>query len=582
VNYSYDYFDNLSLILTGTVSNKKQFFNYNTNPATGNLNYRKDMIRNITENFTYDNLNRLTDASIIGQTPISLTYQPNGNIDTKGDVGGYNYDPAKIHAVVELAGNPGTVPEIPQTITYTSFNKVKTVVEGDFSYLLKYGPDEERRVSELTDATTGVTTKKVYVGGYEIQSDGTNEKKTHYIMGNSGPVAMMVSENNTDNYYYFCKDHLGSVTGLLDQTGNMAEEYNYDAWGRRRNPTDWTYDNVPVPTLSDRGFTFHEHMDKFGLINMNGRVYDPLVGRMLSPDPMMQAAGNTQGLNRYSYCFNNPLKYVDPSGYHTAMPDMSYIQANFIYTGSGWIEPNYLQAMLTGDAGRYQDLVARGEIMGMPTAMLGSSFGDGIFNSSWSSLGNYSVERKIKYKSPSKMDKNSSYTEAFVFNVAGPGGDGDLTGTISGGAARGVNLKRSTASKSPTNYTKINKPISLLNATPFKQSALPLQVINYSKSTVFFKPDDNITINGFFYNQNGAYPIGPRKPSYIPIDGLNVNGVVTKVSNNYNLVIINSNGEVKASYSSLSISWFGYQIKGGVLSSPPDDGWNNLFKAIKK
>ncbi|MBS1775108.1 MAG: hypothetical protein JSS64_02375, partial [Bacteroidetes bacterium] len=58
--------------------------------------------------------------------------------------------------------------------------------------------------------------------------------------------------------------------------------------------------------------TGHEQMPAFTLINMNGRIYDPLLGRMLSPDPYV--AGGTQGHNRYSYCLNNPLKYTDPSG----------------------------------------------------------------------------------------------------------------------------------------------------------------------------------------------------------------------------------------------------------------------------
>jgi len=48
---------------------------------------------------------------------------------------------------------------------------------------------------------------------------------------------------------------------------------------------------------------------------MNGRVYDPWLGRFLSPDPFVQSPGNSQSYNRYSYCLNNPLKYIDPSGY---------------------------------------------------------------------------------------------------------------------------------------------------------------------------------------------------------------------------------------------------------------------------
>ncbi len=47
---------------------------------------------------------------------------------------------------------------------------------------------------------------------------------------------------------------------------------------------------------------------------MNGRLYDPVVGRFLNPDPYVQDPGFTQNYNRYSYCLNNPLKYTDPSG----------------------------------------------------------------------------------------------------------------------------------------------------------------------------------------------------------------------------------------------------------------------------
>ena len=55
-------------------------------------------------------------------------------------------------------------------------------------------------------------------------------------------------------------------------------------------------------------------LPEFGIINMNGRLYDPVLGRFFSPDPYVQFAGSPQSYNRYSYCLNNPLKYTDPSG----------------------------------------------------------------------------------------------------------------------------------------------------------------------------------------------------------------------------------------------------------------------------
>lgn len=101
----------------------------------------------------------------------------------------------------------------------------------------------------------------------------------------------------------------------MDASGAMLEEYSYDPWGRRRSPADWLTTDVTAPGIITRGYTGHEHLDDFGLIHMNGRIYDPHVGRILNPDPIIQEPLNIQNYNRYSYCLNNPLKYTDPSGY---------------------------------------------------------------------------------------------------------------------------------------------------------------------------------------------------------------------------------------------------------------------------
>jgi RHS repeat-associated protein len=114
--------------------------------------------------------------------------------------------------------------------------------------------------------------------------------------------------------YSFKVTHsFGSITAITDATGNLVESLSYDPWGRRRNPSNWNDYNV-TSTMFDRGFTGHEHLPQFGLINMNGRVYDPFLARFLSPDPYVQAPDYSQNFNRYSYAFNNPLKYSDPDG----------------------------------------------------------------------------------------------------------------------------------------------------------------------------------------------------------------------------------------------------------------------------
>ncbi|MEZ5665640.1 MAG: RHS repeat-associated core domain-containing protein [Burkholderiaceae bacterium] len=90
----------------------------------------------------------------------------------------------------------------------------------------------------------------------------------------------------------------------------MTERLAYDAWGQEG--IDGQRDTLEVLTAqsTQRGYTMHEHMDQMGVINMNGRVYDPLIGRFLSADPHIQHPDDLQSFNRYSYVKNNPLAFT--------------------------------------------------------------------------------------------------------------------------------------------------------------------------------------------------------------------------------------------------------------------------------
>ena len=76
-----------------------------------------------------------------------------------------------------------------------------------------------------------------------------------------------------------------------------------------------------------RGCMGHKMLNEFNLINMNGRVYDSVLGRFLSPDKYVQEGDNSQNYNSYSYCLNNPLKYADPSGDVFVLDDFIAITA---------------------------------------------------------------------------------------------------------------------------------------------------------------------------------------------------------------------------------------------------------------
>jgi RHS repeat-associated protein len=76
---------------------------------------------------------------------------------------------------------------------------------------------------------------------------------------------------------------------------------------------------VLFSSVTTQGFTGHEDDEDLGLVNMKGRLYDPKVGRFLTPDPIVSRPRFGQSWNPYSYVLNNPLSYVDPSGFE---PDL--------------------------------------------------------------------------------------------------------------------------------------------------------------------------------------------------------------------------------------------------------------------
>ncbi|QOR72984.1 hypothetical protein IMZ16_05390 [Cruoricaptor ignavus] len=110
------------------------------------------------------------------------------------------------------------------------------------------------------------------------------------------------------------KDYLGSILTISDEAGNKIEQRHYDAWG---NLTHLQVNGGAILTdenqirdfmsngglLIDRGYTSHEHFAEVGLIHMNGRLYDPLLGRFLNADENIQDIFNTQNYNKYETPF---------------------------------------------------------------------------------------------------------------------------------------------------------------------------------------------------------------------------------------------------------------------------------------
>ena len=155
-------------------------------------------------------------------------------------------------------------------------------------------------------------------------------------------------------------------------------EASYDGWGKQ---------TIKLNKIGLQcGYTGHEMLNDFDIINMNGRLYDPVLGRFLSPDNFVQMPDNTQSYNRYSYCLNNPLKYTDPSGEAFVIDDATIAFTLFSVASS------MMQAAATGGnvwkAGAAIGVwFGRGGIF--PDAIIGGSIGGiaGSFGGSWIGTG---------------------------------------------------------------------------------------------------------------------------------------------------------------------------------------------------
>ncbi|HUL38610.1 MAG TPA: RHS repeat-associated core domain-containing protein [Thermodesulfobacteriota bacterium] len=170
---------------------------------------------------------------------------------------------------------------------------------------------------------------------------------TIHLFANTSRVASVLSSGQTQFYH---PDHLGSASFITDQNGNAKEQIVYFPFGAYRavGNVNGTYDydaNFPDVHYT---FTDQEDDDDLGLYNYGARLYDPVIGKFISPDTTVPDPNNPQSLNRYSYALNNPLRYIDPTGNQYEEGDYdpffweSSIYGSLGSFGSNWNSTNNL------------------------------------------------------------------------------------------------------------------------------------------------------------------------------------------------------------------------------------------------
>jgi len=312
---------NASLTTSSQVSRLRESYVYD---ELGNVRQRTQYWDEggFDEFFTYDSLNRL-ETSKIGATELVYTYDAAGNIVTKSGAGIYTYPrqgagAVRPHAVQSISGISGTfiydnngnlLTGAGRSASWTSFDMPKQITKGAANSSFIYGPEHQRIRQVRSDNTT-----LIYAGAQEVEINGTSRTvKTYWPLGIGLEIdrPAAASELNWSQV-----DRLGSPVALTDAAGLIREKLEYDPWGKRRS----TIDNITTPDTLDgrtdnRGFTNHEMLDQLDLVHMNGRVYDPMIGKFMSGDPIITDPTNGQRYNRYSYVLNNPTNLTDPTGF---------------------------------------------------------------------------------------------------------------------------------------------------------------------------------------------------------------------------------------------------------------------------
>ncbi|MFI6132873.1 FG-GAP-like repeat-containing protein [Micromonospora sp. NPDC051141] len=301
----------------------------------------------VTEEFTYDDLNRLATAKTYSPTS-GVVYQTDnwhydrlGNLTTSELRGSYTYaDPAKPNQVTQVTGGlfgtrtysydkvgnqtgrPGATvgyntSDLPNLITPTSGAATRFLYDGNSARIRK---------------TTGADTVTYLPGLYERHQTGLDTEHRLLVRA-GGATATLVyrqaagaSTVTKQPTLFTHTDRLGSVrlvTKNKNVTGGLqavpVEKRSYDAFGKRRNPDltrgDDQYQTGIQNRTLDQGYTSHDEDDESGLVNMKARLYDPTLGRFTTPDTIISGANPVQAWNRFAYVSNNPLRYTDPTGH---------------------------------------------------------------------------------------------------------------------------------------------------------------------------------------------------------------------------------------------------------------------------
>jgi RHS repeat-associated protein len=302
-------------------------YQYNDNNDTV---YRSDQIASRAESFTYDGAGRL--EKINGDVAVRYAQNRHG-IGYQAGVGDYGEQSGGPDQLANIywVGSAGADNQYhhnnagdqyvrsgsavhggAQNIEYTTFDLPSHILEGtgyaaDFTY-----DASGTRVTKDTNTSLVPGDITFYVGDlFQRIEHPTGPATNRNMIYAGGRLIAIATTTGSDSahptIHYLHDDALGSIQTITSDSGTVEATRDFGVYGVERGGQA-LFNEVPY------GFTGHEHDADFGLINMKGRIYDPVLGEFLSPDPYMPTPMG-HGLNAFAYVNNRPLDAVDPSGF---------------------------------------------------------------------------------------------------------------------------------------------------------------------------------------------------------------------------------------------------------------------------
>ena len=313
------------------ISNSLATFSYQYNRG-GLLTQRIEKFggSGLTETFAYDAEGCLLSSTLSGKTPVTVSYNSGRTIKAKSDIGSYSYNAsgAPLAAITPISGYSSAL----QQVNYYKNNLPSAIVHTGCTREYEYGADNLRDYSVLTVSSSTLpfaAGKRYYFDDFErnINTGNGAVSDLDYIFADGRLVALVRTSSGSKTCYGVLTDRLGSLMSLYT-SGGIVQKFSYDAWGNRRDPLTGIVLNsselASANSITSYGYTGHEHIDEFGLINMNARIYDPKIGMFISVDPQ---AGSYPGTYPYTYCGGDPVNRVDPTGedyWSTSDPNVIY------------------------------------------------------------------------------------------------------------------------------------------------------------------------------------------------------------------------------------------------------------------